>query len=46
VTALQGLTQEEMVQKLRRTGQEERVANQSSEYMGVMQQRRGRWQAF
>jgi hypothetical protein len=33
VTALQGLTQEEMLKKLRRS--EERVANQSSKYRGV-----------
>jgi hypothetical protein len=46
VTALQGLTQEEMIQKLRRTGQEERVANQSSKFTGVtLDKRTSRWRA-
>jgi hypothetical protein len=46
VTELQGLTQEKMTKKLRRTAQEERVANQSSEYAGVrLQKRTGRWEA-
>jgi hypothetical protein len=46
VTELQGFTQEEMIQKLRRTGQEERVANQTSKYTGVaLVKSTGRWQA-
>jgi hypothetical protein len=46
VTALQSCTQEEMVRKLRRTGQEERVANHSSEYTGVtLVKSTGRWKA-
>jgi hypothetical protein len=46
VTALQGCTQEEMVKKLRRAGQEERVATQSSKYRGVsLHKRTGRWEA-
>jgi hypothetical protein len=44
VTALQGLTQEEVIKKLRRT--EERVANQSSAYAGVtLKKSTGRWKA-
>jgi hypothetical protein len=44
--ALQGLTQEEMIQKLRRTRQEERVAKQSSKYTGVsLVKKSGRWEA-
>jgi hypothetical protein len=42
VAALQGLTQEEMIQNLRRT--EERVANKSSKYTGVsLDKGTGRW---
>jgi hypothetical protein len=46
VAALQRSTQEKMLQKLRRTGQEERVANQWSGYTGVtLDTRTGRWNA-
>jgi hypothetical protein len=46
VTALQALTQEEMILKLRRTGQEERVASQASRYKGVASEKStGRWRA-
>jgi hypothetical protein len=45
VTALQGLTQEEMIHKLRQTGQEERVAKQSSKYRGMYMKRIGRLEA-
>jgi hypothetical protein len=45
VTTLQGLTQEEVIQKLRRT--DERIANQSSEYTGVTpSEGSGRWRAL
>jgi hypothetical protein len=49
VSKLQGMTQEEVLKKLRRT--EERVANQTSKYTGVTQMKKtgrwksGRWQA-
>jgi hypothetical protein len=44
VTALQSLTQDEMVKNLQ--GTEERVANQTSKYTGVMLDKRiGRWRA-
>ena len=46
VTALQGCTQEVIIQKVRRTGQEERGANQSSGYTGVsLVKSTGRWKA-
>jgi hypothetical protein len=35
VAALQGLSQEGVIQKLRRAGQEECAANQSSRYTGL-----------
>jgi hypothetical protein len=41
-----GLTQEEMVKKLQRAGQEERVARQTSQYAGVsIEKSIGRWRA-
>jgi hypothetical protein len=46
VTTLQGLTREEVIQKLRQTGQEERVASQSSKYTGVrLVKKTGLWEA-
>jgi hypothetical protein len=46
VTALQGLTREGVIQKVRRAGQEERVASQASKYTGVAPEKStGRWRA-
>jgi hypothetical protein len=45
LSELQGMTQAEVLTKLRRAGQEERAANQKSKYTGVKLKKSGRWEA-